>query len=236
MGIHLEHGGDSAAAPEMIRATPRQGDQRQPPPKHTPGALAIGERQRADFWKHCSLLVCLAALALSYLTIKAGRATELVHVMDPLGNLYAGPLEPLADSKKFFNVTAIYATNVALQRSSAGFDLFELLPLYYTPRAVAKLQDDHKKRQDDIRRRNLQWKPIIDSIGDPVAAGANRIVEVHGRVVMAGAYANRSFFEEPAFTLVLTLIRNPDLGKAGAYPWVCNDTDLRITTPEPGRR
>lgn len=215
-----------------LRSTPRPGDQPLPLPKHTPSTLAISERKRADFWKTCSILVCLGALLLSYLIVKAGRATEFVHVMDPLGNMYAGPLEPLADSKKFFNVTAIYATNAALQRSSVGFDVSELLKLYYTPQAVAKLQDDQKSRQDDFRRRNLQWKPIIDSIGDPVVAGSNRIVEIKGRLVMAGAYANRSFYHEPPFTLVLTLIRNPDLGKAGAYPWVCSEADLKIEETE----
>lgn len=156
--------------------------------------------------------------------------------MDPLGNMYAGPLEPLSDSKKFFNVTAIYATNAALQRSPAGFDLFEVLKLYYSPRAVAKLQEDHKARQDDIRRRNLQWKPIIDAIGDPVPAASSRIVEVRGRVVMAGAYANRSFYDEPSFTLVLTFIRNSDIGKSGAYPWVCNDVDIKIAAAERSNR
>lgn len=217
------------------RPTPRQGDHWQPWPKHTPSALAISERRRADLWKGCAIAVCLGALGLSYLTIKAGRATELVHVMDPLGNMYAGPLEPLASSQKFFHVSAIYAANAALQRSPAGFDLFELLKLYYTPRAVAKLQDAHKHWQEDIRRRNLQWKPIIDSIGDPVRAGASRIVEVRGRIVTAGAYANRSFYDEPAFTLVLTFVRNPDLGRAGAYPWVCDEAVLKLAVA-PGDR
>jgi hypothetical protein len=218
------------------RPTPRQGDYPQPPSRHTPSILAVSERKRAELWKNCSIVVCLGSLALAYFTIKAGRATEVIHVMDPLGNMYAGPVEPLADAKKFFNVTAIYATNAALQRSATGFDLFELLKLYYSPRAIAKLQEDHKQRHDDIRRRNLQWKPIIDSIGDPVSAGTSRIVEVHGRVVMAGAYANRSFYDEPTFTLVLTLVRNADLGKAGAYPWICNDVDLKIATNDRARR
>lgn len=217
------------------RPTPRQGDFAQPTSRHTPSILAINERRRADWWKNTALLVCLAALALSYLTIRAGRATEMIHVMDPLGNMYAGPVEPLAASTKFFNVSAIYATNAALQRSPAGFDLFELLKLYYTPRALAKLKADQKQRGDDIRHRNLQWKPIIDSVGAPITAGASRIVEVRGRVVMAGAYANRSFYDEPGFVLVLTFVRNPDLGKAGAYPWVCNDVDLRLAPKPPTR-
>ncbi len=217
---------------DLTRPTPRQGDYPQMNPAFTPSALAISERKRADLWKNCSILVSLTALALSYLTIRAGRATEMVHIMDPQGNMYSGPLEPLANSKQFFNVTAIYATNAALQRSSAGFDLFDLMKLYYTPRAIARLQEDHKKREADLRRRNVQWKPIIDSISDPIPAGATRIIEVRGRLVTAGAYANRSFYEEPAFTLVLALVRNPDLGKAGAYPWVCNDADLKIAAAE----
>ena len=174
------------------------------------------------------MVVCLAALALSYLTIKAGRATEVIHVMDPSGNMYAGPVGPMSESGRFFNVTAIYATNAALQRSAAGFDLFEVLKVYFTPRAIAKLQEDQKQREGDLRRRNVQWKPIIDSIGDPVRTGLARTVEVRGRIVAAGAYANRSFYEEVPFTLVLGLVRNPDLGKSGAYPWICQDAELKI--------
>lgn len=216
--------GEAAAA----RPTPRQGDNPQPTSRHTPSALAVAERDRANRWKNVSMAVCLAALALAYLTIRAGRATEWVHVMDPLGNMYAGPVEPLADSSRFFNVTAIYAANAALQRSPAGFDLGELLKLYFSPRAIAKLQDDQKQRAGDTRRRNLQWKPIIDSISAPVRAGDHRLIEVRGRIIAAGAFANRSFYDEPPFTLVLTFERNSDIGKAGAYPWICDDFDLKV--------
>ncbi|PTX91340.1 hypothetical protein DB354_15700 [Opitutus sp. ER46] len=203
-----------------------------PVPRHTPSVIAVAERRRAEWWKTSALLVSLAALALAYLTIRAGRSIERIYVMDPLGNVHAGPVEPMADSRRFFHVTAIYATNAALQRSPMGFDLAEVLKLYYTPRAVAKLQEDHKRRENDVRRRNLQWKPIIDQISDPVPAGANRLIEVRGRIIMAGAYANRSFYDERPFTLALTLGRNPDLGQAGAYPWVCQDVDLRVTEAE----
>lgn len=223
---------DGAAA--RTRLTPRQGDFPQPASRHTPSALALMEKRRSDFWRGTSIAVCLVALALSYLTIRAGRATEKIFVMDPTGNIHAGPLEALSQSPRFFHVTAIYATNVALQRSPVGFDLFELLKLYYTPRAIAKLQDDHKAREPELRRRNLQWKPIIESIGDPVSAGAHRLVEVRGRLITAGAYANRSFYDESAFVLVLTLAKNTDLGKSGNYPWVCADFELKIVPAKHG--
>lgn len=236
MAVELNSAAVGAAPAAAHRPTPRQGDYPQPLPRHTPSALALTERQRADLWRNLSLGICLVALGLAYLTIRAGRATEYVQVMDPMGNLYAGPLEPLSQSRRFFHTTAIYATNAALQRSAGGFDLFELLKLYFTPRAITRLQEDQQRRQDDIRRRNLQWKPLIDAISDPVPAGANRIVEVRGRVVIAGAYANRSFYDEPAFTLVLTLMRNPDLGKSGAYPWVCDEVDLKVAAVDRERR
>lgn len=215
---------------ERKRATERTPPAESLRSRHTPGALMLSERRRADAWRNLAVLVCLGALVISFLTIRAGRSTELIHVMDTQGNLYVGPLEPLADSRRFFNVSSIYAANAALQRSPAGFDLSELLRLYFSPRAIAKLQEDQKARDGDFRRRNLQWKPIIDSISDPVAAAANRLIEIHGRVVMAGAFANRSFYDESSFTLVLTFGRNPDLGKIGAYPWLCQDFDLKLAT------
>jgi hypothetical protein len=227
MAEETSHSSEKSAAGE--RPTPRPGDHPPALSRHTPSALALGERQRADFWKVIALAVCLGAMTLSWLTIRAGRATELIHVMDTAGNVTTGPVEPLANSRGFFNTTAIYATNAAMQRSPAGFDLRELLPLYFTPRAVQKLEDDLKKQADDIRRRNLQIKPLIDVIGDPVAAGSNRIVEVKGRLVVAGAYAGRSFYDEPDYRLVFTFERNPDLGKAGAYPWVCSDVEIKVT-------
>lgn len=228
--------GEPSATPPAMRPTPRQGDNPQPLPRRTPGVLAISERRRADFWRNIALVVCLGALVLAWLIVRAARAPDLIQVMDPAGNIYSGPLEPLADSRRFFNVTAIYAANAALQRSKAGFDLSELLKLYFSPRAVAKLEDDQKQRAADIRRRNLQWKPIVDSISDPVRAGASRIVEVRGRIIAAGAFANRSFYDEPPFTLVMTFVRNPNLSNAAAYPWICNDVDLQVQTAPRGKR
>lgn len=207
-----------------------------PPSRHTPSVLALSERRRGDLWKSGCIVVCLAALALSYGAIRAGRTAERLFVMDPMGNLYAGPVEQLSESKRFFNVTAIYLANAALQRSASGFDLAELLKLYFTPRAIAKLEDDQKSRAAEMKRRNLQWKPLIESISEPVPAGSNRIIEIRGRLVIAGAFARRSFAQEAAYTLVLTLERNPDIGKSGAYPWVCNDIDLRIADAERSRR
>jgi len=196
--------------------------------EEAPSYRALKDRQVAEAWRFIALGSCLAALLLAFLIVRAGRSEERVFVLDPAGNVLAGPSESMAESRGFFTLTALYCANTALQRSAEGFDLYELLRLYYTPRAVQRLEEDWQAKRDDANARNLQQKPLVDSIGEPVRAGAKRIVEVRGRVVSAGAYAGRSFYDELPFTLVLTLRRNPDLGKAGAYPWICEDFDLTM--------
>ncbi|MFA5264387.1 MAG: hypothetical protein WC378_11215 [Opitutaceae bacterium] len=218
-------------AASVPRQTPRQGESSHPPPLHTPGALVLSERHRADLWKFISIAVCLASLLLSWLIVLAGRSGERIFVMDPSGNLHSGPAQAMADSRSFFHVTSLYAVNAALQRSPAGFDLYEMLGLYFTPRAVQKIEEDYQRRREDIRLRNLQQKPLIETVGEPVPAGDTRIVEVKGRLVSAGAYAGRTFYDEPPFTIVLTFRKNSDFSKAGAYPWVCEDFDLDLQDP-----
>jgi hypothetical protein len=188
----------------------------------------MSERRKAEFWKLFAAFFSLTALLLSWLVIRAGRAGERIFVMDPSGNVHAGPLIRLSESSEFFHVSSLFATNAALQRSPAGFDLYELLGLYYSSRAIQKLEDDLLVRKEDIRQRNLQQKPIIESVSQPVRAGDSRMIEVRGRLVSAGAYANHSFYDETAFIFVLTYVKNPDMSKAGAYPWICADFELKL--------
>jgi hypothetical protein len=193
-----------------------------------PAVLALEDRKRAELWKRLSLATCLAALFVSYLSIRAARAEERILVLDPAGNVLAGPAEGLAESRGFFTLTSLYCTHTALQRSAEGFDLYELLTLYFSARAVQKLEEHWQAQRDDARARNLQQKPVVDLVGEPVKAGNHRVVETRGRIIRAGAYAGRSFYEEIPFTLVLSFRRNPDLGKAGSYPWICEDLDIQV--------
>jgi len=193
-----------------------------------PAELALSDRSRAELWRAACVFFMLASAMVSYLSIRAARTEERVFVLDPAGNVLAGPSESMAESRGFFSLTALHCTNAVLQRSPEGFDLYELLRLYFTPRAVQKLDEDWLARKEDAQSRNLQQKPLVERIGEPVKAGAERIVEVRGRLVRAGAYAGRSFYDELPFSLVLTYIRNADLGKAGSYPWVCKDFVLSI--------
>ena len=193
--------------------------------------LALEHRRKAELWKWVALGTCLSALLVCFLSIRELRAEERILVLDAAGNVLSGPVEGLAESKGFFTLTTLYCANTALQRSSEGFDLYELLHLYFSPRAVEKLESHWQAQKEDARARNLQQKPIVDLVGEPVKAGSLRVVEARGRIIRAGAYAGRSFYEEVPFTLVLSFKRNPELGKAGAYPWLCEDLDLETGEP-----
>lgn len=192
---------------------------------------ALSEQRRADLWRSIALLTCLAALVLCVLCVRAARSEERILVLDPAGNILSGPTEQLAESRGFFTTTALYCVNTALQRSPEGFDLYELLRVYFSPRAVQRLEEHWQQQKEDAKARNLQQKPVVDTVGEPVKAGSLRVVETRGRLVRAGAYAGRSFYEEVPFILILSFRRNPELGKAAAYPWLCEDVDLEIREP-----
>lgn len=216
---------------QAVRNPPRQAalEPRQLPSR--PASLAMADRRKADLWRTLSVAVCLTALILTWLSIRAARSEERILVLDPTGNVLAGPGEALADSRGFFTLSSLYCVNTALQRSAEGFDLYELLRVYFSPRAVQKLEEHWQAQKDDARARNLQQKPVVDLVCEPVKAGSLRVVETRGRLVRAGAFAGRSFYDETPFTLILSFRRNPDLGKAGAYPWICEDFDLELKEP-----
>jgi hypothetical protein len=193
-----------------------------------PVSFALAERHKAEAWRLLCVACLLLSLVLTYLCVRAARVPERVFVLDAAGNILAGPSEPMAESRGFFNLSALHSTHVMLQRSSEGFDLYEMLRLYFAPRAVQKMEESWLSQKADAKARNLQQKPLVERITEPVKAGAARVVEVRGRLMRAGAVAGRSFYEELPFILVLSYERNPDLGKAGAYPWLCQDFELTL--------
>jgi hypothetical protein len=172
----------------------------------------------------CSLL-SIAGLLLG---LSSMRSTERIWVLPGSGGVYAGPLERLDQSVSFFNESALLASQCALQWSSAGFDLPELLHVYFHPKAVAALQTSLDTRMPDIRKRSLNAKPLIQSVSEPISAAGARIVEVRGVLAISGQFAGRLIYEEPTFKLSLRFSRNLDLGQASRYPWIVADVSLEM--------
>lgn len=197
---------------------------------------ALADRQRAELWRGLSLGTALFSLVLVWLCLREAHGEQRILVLDAGGNLLAGPAQILSENRDFFTTATLCGTNAALQRSPEGFDLYEMLSLCFSPRAVQSLEDDWQGQREDARARNLQQKPVIETITDPVKAGETRVVKVGGRIIRAGAYAGRSFYEETPFAAVLSFVRNPNLAGANAYPWICDEFELKTgagTTRDP---
>lgn len=214
------------------RETLREGEGLRPRPPFTPAKYLLSDHQKTVRDKNITIGVLLAGLVLIWMTISSASSEKQVLVIDPVGGLTQGPLEPLAASKGFFSITSINATQAALQRSSVGFDLQEMLPIYFSAKARATLEENLSARTEDIRRRRLSTKPVIDSITPAETAGDTRVVKVGGRLQTSGAINGRIFYDEPPFELVLVYRVNSDLGNKAAMPWVVDEIDLALNAEE----
>ncbi len=223
----MEHG---------TRETPREGDSPRPRPPFTPSRLLLAEHQRAGLVKHLTLVVLFAGLLLIWRVVALLTGEQRVMVIDPVGGVTQGPIEPLATSRSYFSITSLNAVHAALQRSSAGFDLLELLPLYFDSRARTALETHLSDRQEDYKRRRLSTKPVIESITPPEPAGNARVVRVTGRLQTTGLVNGRVFYEEPPFEMILLFRPNSDLSNKATMPWVVDDFELLTSAEELSRQ
>ncbi len=214
------------------RETPREGESLRPRPAFTPAKQWLSDHQKTVRDKNVTIGLLFAALVLVWMTVSSSSGEKQILVIDPVGGLTQGPLEPLATSKGFFSITSINATQAALQRSSVGFDLLEMLPIYFSARARQTLEEDLSTNLEDIRRRRLSSKPVIDSITPAQSAGDTRVVKVGGRLQTSGAINGRVFYDEPPFELILVYRVNSDLGNKAAMPWVVDEIDLALTAED----
>jgi hypothetical protein len=217
---------------EETRETPREGESLRPRPPFTPVRHLLNDHQRTLRDRNITLVVLLLGLVFAWLSIHSASSEQKVLVVDPVGGMTSGPLEPLASSKGYFNITSINATQAALQRSTVGCDLREMLPLYFSAKARRTLEEDLEKRMADIRRRRLSSKPVIDSLTPPEVAGDTRVVKVGGKLQTTGVVNGRVFYDEPPFELILVFRSNPDLGNKAVLPWLADEVDLALGVEE----
>lgn len=223
---------ETAGGEKVTRETPREGEGLRPRPPFTPANHLLSDHRKTVCDKNITIGALVIGLILVWLTISSVSGERQVVVIDPVGGVTQGPLEALATSKGFFSITSINATQAALQRSSVGFDLQEMLPLYFSAKARRTLEENLAARIEDIRRRRLSMKPVIDRITPAEPAGDTRVVKVGGRVQTSGAVNGRVFYDEPPFELVLVYRKNPDLSNKAAMPWVADEVELALSTQE----
>ena len=219
-----------AAAP--VRDTPREGDNRRPRPNFTPSAFLFDDHRKLQLYKNVTIGTLLIGLALVFLTVQSATKEEKIMVMSPVGGVTVGPVEPLSKSKGFFALNSINATIAAMQRSSVGFDLSELLPIFFGTKARKTLDDDMNKRLEEIKHRNATWKVLIESITSPQDAGDTKVVRVSGRLQVTGAVNSRVYTEEPLFELILVYRHNEDIAATASMPWIIDEVEVAVGRDE----
>ncbi|HEY9154856.1 MAG TPA: hypothetical protein VIM69_06995 [Opitutaceae bacterium] len=214
------------------RATAREEFGARSSPVFTPSRFLLSQHQRSLRDKNITIAVLFAGLLIVWFCLHAASADPKIMVIDPAGTIIQGPVESLALSKGFFAITSINAAQAALQRSTIGCDLQDLLPLYFSAKARHTIEDDVSARAADVRRRKLSTKPLIDSITPPDIAGDKRVVKVAGRLQTSGAVNGHAFIDEPPFELVLVFRVNADLANKAAMPWIVDEIDLALGNAE----
>ncbi|HEU5078715.1 MAG TPA: hypothetical protein VFT72_05855 [Opitutaceae bacterium] len=223
---------ETAGPEEVRRETPREGESFRPRPPFTPARHLLSDHGRTVRDKNITIAALLLGLIFVFLSIHSASSEQKVMVIDPVGGVTQGPLEPLASSKGYFSLTSINATQAALQRSTVGCDLQEMLPFYFSAKARRTLEEDLGNRINDIRKRRVSTKPLIDSITPPEVAGDTRVVKVGGRLQTTGVVNSRVFYDEPPFELILVYRVNPDLGNKASLPWVVDEIELALNADE----
>ncbi len=231
-----------ATAPKQGLRRTAVGRQAEQPPAQTsfpPGAVLLNEERQQ---KHVAYGVAIAALVLSLMAVVTmahiqGREVRAM-VLDRGSTIHIGPLEKVTGQSEVYRDLGLWATQVALQRSSVGFNLVEYVPMFFRPGSVDKLNADLKAQLPDLQARNLRQYPEIASYRFLQEGEVNGVrvcfLRVDGNIIRTGYYQGMPIAESVPFRLVIAAAPNPVLTARDKYPYAVEDyrLDLNPTNKE----
>lgn len=171
---------------------------------------------RAWFFIACAALA--SCLIEPYFIINACRQRERVVVLDGAGTFSISPLLGFEEAKNLHESMALWATLAFFQRHPQGFDYADMLQRLFLADAFQRTQADREKFQDEFQLKNIHQKPEVFKIEILRTRENQVLVKVEGQLIRTGVFEGQTFAESPAFTLNLTLVRNPDMAANQRYP------------------
>ena len=208
---------------EALRETPVDTTKRLPPeavrgPAFSPLRLFADHAFAARLW----FLVACGALAFCvvqpYLIINAYRTRERVVVLDGAGTFSVSPLLGFEEAKDLHEAMALWATLALFQRNPKDFDYPETLQKLYLADAHQRAVADREKAHDEFHLKQIHQKPEVFKM-EVLRTRENQVlVKVEGQLVRTGVFEGQTFAESPAFSLNLTLVRNPNMLANKRYP------------------
>ncbi len=208
---------------EALRETPVDATKRLPPeavrgPAFSPLRLFADHAFAARLW----FLVACGALAFCvvqpYLIINAYRTRERVVVLDGAGTFSVSPLLGFEEAKDLHEAMALWATLALFQRNPKDFDYPETLQKLYLAESFQRAVADREKAHDEFHLKQIHQKPEVFKM-EVLRTRENQVlVKVEGQLVRTGVFEGQTFAESPAFSLNLTLVRNPNMLANKRYP------------------
>ena len=213
----------SAPPAEMLRET-RVDQTLRLPASAARGAGFSPLRLLADhaFAARIWFLTACAALAFCvvqpYLIINAYRARERVVVLDGAGTFSVSPLLGFEEARGLHEAMALWATLALLQRHPKDFDYPDLLQRLFLAEAQQQAQAERDRTNGEFSLKNIHQKPEVFKTEILRTRENQVLVKVEGQLIRTGVFEGQTFAESPAFTLNLTLVRNPDMAANKRYP------------------
>ena len=208
---------------ESLRETPVDATKRLPPeavrrPPFSPIRLFADHAFASRVW---FLVACGAAafcVIQPYLIISAYRTRERVVVLDGAGTFSVSPLLGFEEAKDLHEAMALWATLALFQRNPKDFDYPETLQKLFLADAYQRALADREKAHDEFHLKQIHQKPEVFKIEILRTRENQVLVKVEGQLVRTGVFEGQTFAESPAFTLKLTLVRNPNMLANKRYP------------------
>ena len=193
--------------PEAVRA-----------PAFSPLRLFADHAFASRIWFLVACGAVAFCLVQPYLIIHAYRTRERVVVLDGAGTFSVSPLLGFEEAKDLHEALALWATLALFQRNPTGFDYPELLQKLFLADAYHRALADRDKANDEFHLKQIHQKPEVFKI-EILRTRENQVLaKVEGQLVRTGAFEGQVFAESPAFTLKLTLVRNPNMLANKRYP------------------
>lgn len=193
-------------------------------PKNSPVNLLAAEHQRAQFAVIIAVGALLVAVGVLIYALMREPGQPRVFVIDTVGNITVGPLEPLTLQSPLFQTTALWATKAILERSPSGMNLPEIAEGVLTHAVLQRVRGEVQAEREHFRTRQIHQNPEINRI-EALADREDdtRILRVTGQLIRAASFGGLDDSEAIPFILVLSLSPNPRLGQRGQYPFVVTD-------------
>ncbi|MEO6994869.1 MAG: hypothetical protein ABI273_14775 [Lacunisphaera sp.] len=207
----------------VLRETPVDQGKRLPltavrGPGFSPMRLFADHAFAARIWFFIACAATALCLLEPYFIISAYRTRERVVILDTAGTFTVSPLLGFEEAKSLHESMALWATLALLERNPKDFDYPEMLQRIYLADAYQHAQGDRDKSRDEFQLKNIHQKPEVFKIEILRTRENQVLVKVSGQLIRTGIFEGQTFAESPAFTLNLTLVRNPDMAANKRYP------------------